>query len=357
MKSLSISILTLCVLFVASTSFAEDAAAPAPTAEATTAEATTAEEEAETAGPTANLPTDTAGFVEAMQEQITEIGQTPSCDAATGRCRYTYQGPSGSGQEIQLWYSASSSTVYIFVNHLAEAPLDNPATPVLVRHLAALNWVLRLARFEWNSTDGEVRLSTVQNVDTSFDRRALRGLLRFVQGAVDRFQPEIAQILADHENPPDLPSPAAASEATVADRHGYMAAIEEELRALGVTPTCDAEHGRCTYEFDSAEASNVFGVTVAYDSRENTVSVSMDRYMTAPTQNPRTERILQRLLELNWEHLVPAYHWNGSNHQVRLFGVLNTDSNFDRRAFRGVILAVHGAGERNYRALRGMLNP
>lgn len=354
MKSSSILLITLCGLLVSLPCLAEEAAAPTPRVAVTADGEGDAESTPESA---ASLPTDTAGFVEAMAEQITAIGQTPVCDEVTGRCRYSYQRTDAPAQEIQLWYSASSNTVYIFANRLAEATIDNNATPVLVRHLAAVNWVLRLARFEWNSADGEVRLSTVQNVDTSFDRRALRGLLRFVQGAVDRYQPEIAQILSDHESAPELPSPAQAGEVTVSDRHGYMAAIEEELRALGVTPTCDAEHGRCTYEFDSETASNVFGVTVSYNHRDNTVTVAIDRYLSAPTQNPRTGAILQRLLELNWQLLVPAYQWNASSNQIRLHGIMNTDSNFDRRAFRGVIQAVHATGEQNYRALRAMLNP
>lgn len=304
-----------------------------------------------------NLPADTAGFVAAMNEQITSLGRTPTCDEQTGRCRYSFQA-AGSRHEVQLWYSGSSHSIYIFVNHLAEATVDNPATPVLLRHLAAASWIMRLARFEWNAANGEVRVSIVQNVDTAFDRRAFRGLLRFIEGAVSRYQPEITQILADHESAPEAPAPSEASEPSeVADQHGYLNAIEEELRALGLNPSCDAARGRCTYDFDSQAASNVFNVVVAYDSRDNTVTTSIDRFLIATPQNPRSARLLQRLLELNWQQLVPMYQWNSSTNQVRLAAVINTDSNFDRRAFRGVVQAVHAAGERNYRALRSMLNP
>jgi hypothetical protein len=291
-----------------------------------------------------------------MAEQIREAGHSPTCDDTTGRCRFRVSVGDAS-YEIQAWFSGESQTIYLFTNQLAMAPLTNAASPALLRYLAATNWSIRPARFEWNQTDGEIRLSTVQNVDTNFDRRAFRTLIRFLRDGIERFQPEITQIMATPDEAPAATAPTEENEGAISDRHGYMTAIQEELVGLGLTPVCDAQNGRCTYELDSTEAANVFGVTVRYDSRASVVSVSMDRYLVAPAENPRSERLIERAMELNWEQLVPFFQWNTVTNNVRLTGVMNTDSNFDRSAFRGTVRAVHAAGSRNYRAMRGMLNP
>ncbi len=361
MKTRIFWMIALCTTLVGGTTAAETAQRPAPAEDEGEEEGEEQEGgEGEEAPSLGRRPADRAGFVQAMSEEISEIGQRPVCEEAAGRCRYHYQSGEQS-YEIQLWYGESTETIYIFVNHMAEAPATSSATPGLLRYLAAASWELRIARFEWSSETGEVRLSTVQNVDTNLDRRALRNLLRFVQDAVDRYRADIARLLDDEteeDDAPEPPAPGPERAEQVNDRHGYMDAIEQELERMGLNPACDAEQGTCTYDFDATEeAMNVFGVTVRYDSRTNVVLVSVDRYLTLPPENPRTEAALQRLLELNWEQLVPMFQWNSRTNNVRLVGALNTDSNFDRRAFRGVVGGVHAAAARNYRAFRTMLNP
>jgi hypothetical protein len=302
-------------------------------------------------------PADVAGVVGAMREQITAAGRTPVCDEQAGRCRYSFEA-AGARREVQLWYNATTHTIYVFVNHLAEARATSPANLRLLQHLAAASWVMGAARFEWNRADGEVRLSAVQNVDTAFDRAALRRLLQLIETAVGRYEPEIEQILANPQGAPAAPAPPETAEpSTVTDTHGYMDAIETELRALGVEPTCEVPRGRCVYNLESQTATTSFSVTVTYSPTDNTVMVSVDRYLSTPPPNPRTARLFQRLIELNWQQLVPMFQWNSRTNQVRLAGVMSADTNFDRRAFRGVVQAVQAAGERNYRPLRALLGP
>lgn len=305
-----------------------------------------------------SLPESVAGFVVEMSEQIKAVGGRPVCDEEGGRCRYRYRGAGEQSHEIHLWYGETSKTIYIFVNHYASAEGTNAATPVLMRHLSAMSRSLGIARFEWNEADGEVRLSTVMNVDTNFDRNALRGLLRFIQDSADRFKPQIDSVLENHEEAPIPPQPSAGETPdSVSDRYGYMSAIEEELTTMGLNATCDADAGRCTFELDSEEARNVFNISVQYNSQSNTVLVVAERFLSATTDNPRTDRLLQRITALNWQQLVPMFQWDASDGQMRVVGVINTDSNLDRRAFRSVVQSVNQVAARHYRELRGMLNP
>jgi hypothetical protein len=303
------------------------------------------------------MPRTPAQFATAINEQIAELGHTPHCRPQAGQCHYWYRSAANSEHEIRLWYNAGTRTIYVFVNRFAEASMNSAAAPVLLRHAAAASRVAEIGRFEWDARNGELRLSTVLNVDSNMDRRALRNLLRLVQAAVDQFAPHFAAIAENHETARPLPTPPAAATGSVSDRYGYMNAIQEELDALGLRPQCQTQQGRCTYEIDSTEARTIIPFVVQYDGRANTLLVTTDRYVTAGSDNPRTDRLLQQLMELNWQQLVPMYQWNAADGKVRLAGALNTDSNLDRRAFRSVVQAVNRVAQRNFRELRGILNP
>jgi hypothetical protein len=332
---------------------ADQAQAGQTTAGETAGETATGEESA-----LGSMPADVAGFTKAMSEQITAVGGEPHCTDTNGRCYYQYRGEGERAHEIQLWYSELNRTIYVFVNHLAAAPQTGTTTPTVVRHIAAASRAMGRGRFEWNPTDGEVRLGAVLNVDTNFDPRALQSLLRFVQSQADRYAGQVAGLVQSTERAPALAQAGAGeTPGAVTDPNGYMNAIEQELTALDLTPTCQTAQGRCTFELDSEEARNVFSVTVQYNSTNQTVLVTIDQYLTATTENPRTDRLLQRLMELNWQQLVPMFQWNAADGHVRLAGLLNTDSNFDRRAFRGVVQAVDAVAARNYRELRTLMNP
>ena len=57
-------------------------------------------------------------------------------------------------------------------------------------------------------------------------------------------------------------------------------------------------------------------------------------------------------MELNWELLVGKFEWNPRDGEVRLSAVLNTDSNFDRRALRSIVHSLDTIAARYERELR-----
>lgn len=77
-----------------------------------------------------------------------------------------------------------------------------------------------------------------------------------------------------------------------------------------------------------------------YDDDSDTIYVYVDRYATVAASSPDAAVIMQRLMELNWEMLVGRFEWSRTSGEVRLGAVLNTDSNFDRRALRSVVRAL-----------------
>lgn len=131
----------------------------------------------------------------------------------------------------------------------------------------------------------------------------------------------------------------------------YLAQLQAELQAMGYAPeSCVAlssQQGRCSVRVSTggaaAGASNPgapqrrYLLQAAYDDGTDTIYVYFDHYATLPAEVPDAPAAFRRMMELNWEMLVGRFEWSSRTGEVRLGAVLNTDSNFDRRAFRGVV--------------------
>ncbi len=126
----------------------------------------------------------------------------------------------------------------------------------------------------------------------------------------------------------------------------YLEAMRHELDAIGVrAATCqaiDSERGRCTFTARGISTGREFTVHLVYSDRTDTIYAYVERYLVAPADAQTTPALLRRLMELNWTLLLGKMEWDSTDGEVRLAMVLNTDSNFDRRAFRS---AIRGIGQ------------
>jgi hypothetical protein len=132
----------------------------------------------------------------------------------------------------------------------------------------------------------------------------------------------------------------------------YAEAIERELTAMGLAPECvssSATRFACDYRARSSETERDLPARAAYSDESDTVYFYVEQFLLAPATAPATGALLRRLMELNWTLLVGKFEWNPESGEVRLGAVLHTDSNFDRRAFRSIVLALDTTAAR-YRA-------
>jgi hypothetical protein len=136
----------------------------------------------------------------------------------------------------------------------------------------------------------------------------------------------------------------------------YADAIARELAAMGIHAQCAAEadtRQHCTWSGRSAATRSDLVMHAVYNDDSDTVYVYVERYLLLAPEARQTTAALRRLMELNWELLVGKFEWNPRTGEVRLSAVLNTDSNFDRRAFRSIVHALDSAAVRYYRELHG----
>lgn len=126
--------------------------------------------------------------------------------------------------------------------------------------------------------------------------------------------------------------------------------MRTELERMGVEATCEAEgtmRAHCAYRHVTRDGERELWLRMTYSDESDTLYVYVPRIVIAAPEDETTPLVLRRLAELNWRMLATKLEWNASNGEVRISGVLHTDSNFDRRAFRTLLRVVLSQAERH----------
>jgi hypothetical protein len=135
----------------------------------------------------------------------------------------------------------------------------------------------------------------------------------------------------------------------------YLPQVRAELQAMGYTAQCapvSAAVGTCRVEHvgaasgAGAAAGRRFELVVEYSDVTDTVYAYLTRYATLRVDQPNATTAFRRVAEMNWEMLVGKFEWSAPTGELRLGAVMQTDSNFDRRAFRGVVRSLLRLGDR-----------
>jgi len=139
-------------------------------------------------------------YLEAMERELRGMRvRGASCEAADAqraRCEFAARGiTTGREFPVRVFYSDRTDTIYVYIERFLEVPADGQTTGAVLRRLMELNWTLLLGKFEWNSTDGEVRLAMIVNTDSNFDRRAFRSAIRAIGQVADRYYNELDRLV------------------------------------------------------------------------------------------------------------------------------------------------------------------
>jgi hypothetical protein len=168
-------------------------------------------------------------------------------------------------------------------------------------------------------------------------------LVGVVLGRLSSDAPALAQ---------DAGVPAAHAETVPEGQPRYLQAMREELTAMGVADAAceatDSQRAHCRLTQTGSSTNRDYEVHLAYSDVTDTVYAYVDRYLVSTSEGEHTNVVLRRLMELNWTMLLGKFEWDPTDGEVRLAMVLNTDSNFDRRAFRSTVRALVALADRHY---------
>lgn len=156
------------------------------------------------------------------------------------------------------------------------------------------------------------------------------------------------------KQPTKQATPPADAGSTPAPEPRYLPVLREELEHMNIQARCTTDNpklGRCRYSYRSQSLGVTFDMVMEYSDESDTVYMWANRYLMIPAASANLPAALRRMMELNSEMLIGKLEWDPREGEARLSAVVSTDSNFDRRAFRGTVRALHSLCERYFREL------
>ena len=144
------------------------------------------------------VPAGQPRYLTAMRTELQALGVDGACaadDPQRAHCDVRLQGETSHRTfNVRMVYSDATDTVYFYIDNYLTAPADAPTTDALLRHLMELNWRMLTGKFEWDASNGDVRIAMIMNTDSNFDRRSFRSILRAIQEQADRLYAELTRI-------------------------------------------------------------------------------------------------------------------------------------------------------------------
>lgn len=102
-----------------------------------------------------------------------------------------------STHNMRIVFNAENRHLYIFLNRYIMAPADLPNLPVILRALMEKNWAMNFGKFEWDPSDGEVRLSFSFSTENGVGYEAFQAIVVTLFKTGDGYWPELSELTAE----------------------------------------------------------------------------------------------------------------------------------------------------------------
>jgi len=137
------------------------------------------------------------------------------------------------------------------------------------------------------------------------------------------------------------------------DKSDYMPVIRQELARLELQAFCDDAERFCRYKKSIGKDGPNFEIVVRYSQKTDTVYIYIESFLDLDGEEPSKDLAL-KLLEINREMVTAKFEWDRTAGSIRLSVTINTDSNFDRRAFRSQLKGIWTAAQRVWPIVSGL---
>jgi hypothetical protein len=98
--------------------------------------------------------------------------------------------------DLYILVDKERSIVYLAVVRYLEVPTTHPRLNEILRRLMELNWKMSLGKFEWDPSDGEVRLCYAFTTEDGLGVTALGVIIGYLVQAADNYYQELHALAA-----------------------------------------------------------------------------------------------------------------------------------------------------------------
>ena len=120
-----------------------------------------------------------------------------------------------SNYDLRIFIDDPRKIVYTAVNRIMTVPNVHPRKYALLQRLMELNWELLIGKYEWDKSDGEVRLSYTFSTENGLGYDAFAACFQLLVLTADRDYPKLMKLMWTEEiEEPAASAPAAENEPT-----------------------------------------------------------------------------------------------------------------------------------------------
>lgn len=97
--------------------------------------------------------------------------------------------------DLRIFIDDSRKVVYVCVNRFLTCPTSHPRLAPLLQRLMELNWQLLIGKYEWDKTDGEVRLSHTFSTENGLGYDAFVACFQLLVMTADNDYPALMKLM------------------------------------------------------------------------------------------------------------------------------------------------------------------
>ncbi len=113
----------------------------------------------------------------------------------------TMRGNNGNYQ-VRIFVDDPRKVVYMCINQLMTVPDSHPRKSIMLQRLMELNWELLIGKYEWDKSDGEVRLSYTFSTENGLGYEAFVACFQLLVLTADRNYPTLMRLMWAPEEKP-----------------------------------------------------------------------------------------------------------------------------------------------------------
>jgi thioredoxin-related protein len=125
------------------------------------------------------------GYFERMKLEATrdETQKYPVFTAPVKKTNATHR--------IRCVIDVKRQVVYVFLNRYLQVKPDSPVLPKVLQRLMEENWNLNIGKFEWDKSDGEIRLSYCFTTENGLGYESFEAIVNTLLDSGDKLWPEL----------------------------------------------------------------------------------------------------------------------------------------------------------------------
>jgi len=104
--------------------------------------------------------------------------------------------------QLRIFVDDPRKVVYMCINRLMTIPEAHPRKSAVLQRLMELNWELLIGKYEWDKTDGEVRLSYTFSTENGLGYEAFVACFQLLVLTADRDYPKLMALMWAPEEKP-----------------------------------------------------------------------------------------------------------------------------------------------------------